>query len=131
MDGSSKGKPGPAGIRGVLRDNQGIIKVLFAASIGLRDSNETEFVAIVFALEMTLQQEWVKNLEIIVESDSKNAIAWVNKIEGCPWNLRFYYNKLQNILCILGMLYLFIEIEKQISLQIIIQEKGLKWRALG
>lgn len=33
----------------------------------------------------------------MVESDSKNAIAWVNKEEGCLWNLRFYYNKLQNI----------------------------------
>lgn len=50
---------------------------------------------------MSLQKEWIKNREIIIESDSENAIAWANKREESPWNLRFYCNKLQNILLIL------------------------------
>ncbi|MCH93148.1 N-terminal acetyltransferase complex ARD1 subunit-like protein [Trifolium medium] len=51
VDGSSKGKPGAAGIGGVLRNDRGDIVAQFAASIGVRDSNEAEFLAIVFALE--------------------------------------------------------------------------------
>lgn len=101
MDGSSKGKPGMAGIGGLLRDHQGEIRAMFAASVGERDSNEAEFMAIVFALEMSLQQDWLQQAEIIVESDSKNALVWVERKEECPWNLRFYCNKLNNILLIL------------------------------
>lgn len=101
MDGSSKGKPGMAGIGGLLRDHQGEIRAMFAASVGERDSNEAEFMAIVFALEMSLQQDWLQQAEIIVESDSKNALVWVERKEEYPWNLRFYCNKLNNILLIL------------------------------
>lgn len=101
VDGSSKGNLGPAGIRGILRDDKGIVKACFATSIGVRDSNEAEYMAIVFALEMSVQKEWLKDMEIIVESDSKNALAWINKREECPWCLRFYCNKLHNLLLVL------------------------------
>lgn len=74
---------------------------MFAASVGVKDSNEAEFMAIVFALEMSLQQEWIRGMEIILESDSRNALAWVNKQEECPRDLRFYCNKMKNILLIL------------------------------
>lgn len=43
-----------AGIGGVLRDGHGTIKGKFAALVGIRDSNEAEFMAIVFALELSL-----------------------------------------------------------------------------
>lgn len=101
MDGSSKGKPRPACIGGILRDDQGMILARFAASVGIRDSNEAEFMAIVFTFEMSRQQERIKNMEIILESDSKNGIAWVNRKEECPWNSPFLCNKLQNILLVL------------------------------
>lgn len=81
VDGSSKGKPGPAGMAGLLRNVQGIIKALFAASVGILDSNEAEFVAIVFVLEMSLQKEWLKEKKFIVESDSKIALAYINRRE--------------------------------------------------
>lgn len=35
----------------MLRDDYGIVKGEFTASIGIRDSNEAEFFAVVFALE--------------------------------------------------------------------------------
>lgn len=57
---------------------------MFAATVGIKDSNEVEFMAIVFALEMSLQQPWVMEKEIIIESNSKNAIAWVNGEDKCP-----------------------------------------------
>lgn len=36
-----------------------------------------------------------------MESDSKNALSWVSKKEECPRKLRFYGNKITNILLIL------------------------------
>lgn len=101
VDGSSKWKPGPAGIGGILRNDQGITIALFAASVGIRDSNEAEFMAIVFALEMSIQQEWLKEIEIIIETVSRNALAWINRKEECPWKLRFHCNKLRNLLLLL------------------------------
>lgn len=75
VDGSSNGKPGMAAIGEVLRDDQGVIKAMFAASVGIRDSNEAEFMPIAFALEMSLHQYWLKQSEIFVEYDSKSALV--------------------------------------------------------
>lgn len=36
VDGSAKGKPGPAGIGGVLRDDKGICLAKFATFVGVR-----------------------------------------------------------------------------------------------
>lgn len=105
VDGSSRGKLGEAGIGGVLRNEFGTIKAKFTASVGIRDSNEAEFMAIVFALELSLQQNWIMEKEIIVESDSKNALSWVKKREECPWELTFFGNKLGNILKILKVTF--------------------------
>lgn len=44
MDGSSKGKPGEAGIGGVARDEKGEVWGLFSESVGVKESNETEHV---------------------------------------------------------------------------------------
>lgn len=77
LEGSAKGKPGPAGIWGVLRDDKGCVLAIFVASIGIRGSNEAEFLAIVKALEMSLEKEWLKEGSLIVESDSKVALAWI------------------------------------------------------
>lgn len=46
-DGSSRGKPGEAGIGGVLRNEFGTIKAKFAASVGIRDSNEAWLLLVV------------------------------------------------------------------------------------
>ncbi|EOY07697.1 Uncharacterized protein TCM_022064 [Theobroma cacao] len=45
-DGAAKGKPGPAGIGGVLRDHLGFIKVAFSNHIGIEESNYAAFQAI-------------------------------------------------------------------------------------
>lgn len=84
MDESSKGKRGPAGIGGVLRYSQGLVKAMFASSVRIRDSNEAVFMAIIFALEMSIKKDWLKNMEIIIETDSKNAWSWINNREDYP-----------------------------------------------
>ncbi|XWS15405.1 hypothetical protein CRYUN_Cryun35bG0094600 [Craigia yunnanensis] len=42
VDGSSKGKPWPTGIGGVLRDCSSLVKAVFSKAIGLVDSNVVE-----------------------------------------------------------------------------------------
>lgn len=42
VDGSAKGKLGPAGISGILRDEIRRVIANFAASVGIRDSNEAD-----------------------------------------------------------------------------------------
>lgn len=68
----------------------------FAASVGIRDSNEAEFLAILTSLEISLDKEWLKEGSLIVELDSNVALAWIKS--SCPWQLRFSDNKIKNIL---------------------------------
>ncbi|PNX83630.1 hypothetical protein L195_g039674, partial [Trifolium pratense] len=56
-NGSTRGKPGLACIGGILQNNRGCVLAHFAASVGVRDSNEAEFMAIVFALELYLDNQ--------------------------------------------------------------------------
>lgn len=61
VEGSAKGKQGVAGIGGVLRNDQGNVITMFSAHIGIKDSNEANFMAFVFALELSttgLDQEY-------------------------------------------------------------------------
>lgn len=51
VDGSSRGKLGLAGIGGVFRDDQGEIKAFFSVSVGMKDSNVAQVLAIVYASE--------------------------------------------------------------------------------
>lgn len=71
VDGSSKEKPGRAGTGGLLKNEEGDIKGMFVAFVSIRDSNEAEFLATTFALEISLELEWVKDLDLVIESDSK------------------------------------------------------------
>lgn len=43
----------------------------------------------------------MREREIIIESNFKNALAWVKREEEWPWNVRFLYNNMKNILLIL------------------------------
>ncbi|KAL6527395.1 hypothetical protein OROGR_016485 [Orobanche gracilis] len=88
VDGSSNGKPGNAGIGGVLRDHNGLILCKFAASVGIKDSNEAEFLAIIFAVETSLKQPRSMEKDLIIESDSSNAVSWIKRKRECPWSLR-------------------------------------------
>ncbi|XVE98368.1 hypothetical protein REPUB_Repub03eG0100400 [Reevesia pubescens] len=68
VDGSAFGKPGPAGIGEVPRDEDGSVKLLFSKSVGSTDSNLAEF----------------------LELESVNAVKWINSPQTAPWKLRKY-----------------------------------------
>ena len=40
VDGATRGKPGPMGIGGVLRNNSGVVLFMFSKRVGVCDSNE-------------------------------------------------------------------------------------------
>ena len=46
VDGSARGKPGPAGIGGVLKDCMAVTKAVFSRAIGVADSNVAELLAV-------------------------------------------------------------------------------------
>lgn len=65
-------------------------------------------------------------MDIIVEYDSRNALAWVNKLDSCFWKLRFYSNKLHNMLSMLiagAILFWSMLIERQKVLSMLRERK--------
>ena len=50
--GAARGKPGPTGAGGVLRNDKGVILSMFSKSVAVRDSNEAEVLAILEALRI-------------------------------------------------------------------------------
>lgn len=88
--GASRGKPGPAGLLGVLRNCKDDILFLFSKNVGINESNEVEVLARLEAL-------WLFSLsfqtKLIVESDSDNVVMWVSSLISKPWRLLFLLMK--------------------------------------
>ena len=80
-----------AGIGGVLRDCNGKVICLFSVSIGIKDSNEAEFIAVVKAVELTFSREDMFGRSVMVESVSANMVPWVLTPPG---NRLWYYQEL-------------------------------------
>ncbi|XVF04122.1 hypothetical protein REPUB_Repub05bG0054800 [Reevesia pubescens] len=88
VDGSTIGKPGLAGIGGVLCDEFGVRLLVFSKAIRISDSNEAEFIAINEAFSMFVSSPWSKVYGLIVDSDSQVAVKWFNCHDSMPWKLR-------------------------------------------
>lgn len=71
VDGAPRGKPKPAGIRGVLRDHSASTSIVFSESVGIKDSNETKLFSIRRALSLELG---VGGDKLVIKSNSSNAI---------------------------------------------------------
>ncbi|KAK3175425.1 hypothetical protein Dsin_032739 [Dipteronia sinensis] len=78
IDGSAKGKPGLAGIGGVLRDHKGRVLCSFSLSIGLQKSNTAKIRAIQKAYALCVGNSSLSGRNIKVDSDSKVAVSWIN-----------------------------------------------------
>ncbi|KAK2640263.1 hypothetical protein Ddye_028058 [Dipteronia dyeriana] len=78
VDGSVRGKPGPAGIGGVLRNSNGKIMCLFSKNVGIMDSNKAELLAIKKTVQLCVSNPELRGRDIEVVSDSKVAVSWVN-----------------------------------------------------
>ncbi|KAK3213218.1 hypothetical protein Dsin_017924 [Dipteronia sinensis] len=78
VDGSARGSPSPPGIKGVLRDSQGRVLCLFSFHIGKQYSNTVEIRAIRKAVEICASNNDLIGRNIIIISDSKTTVLWVN-----------------------------------------------------
>ncbi|KAK3199478.1 hypothetical protein Dsin_022893 [Dipteronia sinensis] len=78
VDGSARGGPSLDGIGGALIDANGKIMHLFWSCIGLTNSNTAEVYAIHRACKLISFNQFLAERHIIIISDSKAAVAWVN-----------------------------------------------------
>ena len=88
VDGSSKRKPGPTGIGGVLKDSKAATKLVFSKAIGLADSNVAELLAVREALSLFAGTKWATFYRLTIECDSSNVVKWVLNPMSSPWKVR-------------------------------------------
>lgn len=101
VDGSALGKSGLAAAGGVLRDHAGLVKCLFSVPCGIMDSNFAEVIAIRKALQLSSFKPELFNVKISIESDSANAVAWVNqKLDSFPWKLHNELCRIENLMAL-------------------------------
>lgn len=85
-----------AAIGGVLRNEKGEFKCLFSSPIPFMEINSAEILAIHHAIKISLASDITKNHQIILESDSANAVLWCNSANGGPWNMSHHLNFIRN-----------------------------------
>ena len=94
--------PRLAGIGGVIRDCKGQVLFVFSKSIEIDDSNFAVLMTVVDALSYVVSANFDLLLDIILESDSKTVISWLNNVLDSPWKYKNLLNKLQNLYLDLG-----------------------------
>lgn len=77
FDGASKGNPGPAGLRGIFRDDQGKTRWVYSDHGGIMSNNEAELMAVYQGLRTVIRNGY-NNLE--VEGDSQLVIDMIRKL---------------------------------------------------
>ncbi|KAK3217812.1 hypothetical protein Dsin_011782 [Dipteronia sinensis] len=83
VDGSSRGNSDPAGIGGILRNHAGATLCMFSSFLGDDISSAcAEIYAIHKACELCEKASCPVSKRIIIESDSKSAVSWVNGVNG-------------------------------------------------
>ncbi|KAL5729324.1 hypothetical protein ACHQM5_002295 [Ranunculus cassubicifolius] len=89
VDGASAGNPGPAGIGVSFRDHNGEFLAVRAKGIGIENNYWAESLAIVEAMEFSLQQGW---LHLWLESDCSPTVYSFN-VGAIPWKLVARFKK--------------------------------------
>lgn len=85
-----------AAIGGVLRDHKGIFKCVFSSPTPPIEINSAEVLAIFRAMQISLSCGILQTGQLIIESDSANAVKWSNEDSGGPWALNFQLNFIRN-----------------------------------
>lgn len=67
--------------------------MFFSKHIRVKDSNRAEVLATLDALS---PYSGILLEQFIVESESLNAISWVNSREESPWKFKFIFNKIKS-----------------------------------
>ncbi|KAE8726307.1 hypothetical protein F3Y22_tig00007099pilonHSYRG00013 [Hibiscus syriacus] len=83
MDGAFKNSV--AGCGGVLRDDRGFIKAIFSGPVEAGSPEMAELAVIRMELELFVETGWHSHWSLIIESDSKVVLNWVNSVVSRPW----------------------------------------------
>lgn len=83
-------------IGGVLRNHKGNFCCMFSSPIPFMEINCAEILGIFRAIKISISSEKIKKENIIIESDSANAVLWCNQDDGGPWNMNFHLNFIRN-----------------------------------
>ncbi|KAK9287494.1 hypothetical protein L1049_015915 [Liquidambar formosana] len=97
VDGSARGKPGPGGSGGVLRDESGVVLCFFSCPAGVIDSNLAELLAVREALRIFCSSSWVGIKNLIIESDSALIVSWINGVLRI-WKYSFILNEIFSLI---------------------------------
>ncbi|EOY20107.1 Uncharacterized protein TCM_045502 [Theobroma cacao] len=89
----ANGKPSPSGCGGVLRNFEGSLLGLFYGPLGYHDSNYAELMAILHALRLFSASQSI-GAQLLVESNSKEALSWVSDVRQRPWKLWQIFNEI-------------------------------------
>jgi hypothetical protein len=79
IDGFSKGKHEPTGIRGVLRDHFRVVISVFSYSKGNKDSNQVELFMVVKAIELSSSMNDFIGKNFLMEFYFSSMVNWMNK----------------------------------------------------
>ncbi|KAK2639592.1 hypothetical protein Ddye_027387 [Dipteronia dyeriana] len=95
VDGSMKGKLGPAGIGGVLRDANGKVMCLFFNFMGVTDSNSAELWASKKVVQLCLANPDLRDCDIAVINNSNVAfygamLLWLFGFGAGCWETLFF-----------------------------------------
>ncbi|KAK2648314.1 hypothetical protein Ddye_015803 [Dipteronia dyeriana] len=102
VDGSVRGTAGQAGIRGVLWVNPSNILCSFSIGIGVQDLITAEILAIAKACELCISQMELTGKSIVINSDSRAAVSWINNEDLGNINFSHLIYDIRNILLRLG-----------------------------
>lgn len=80
-------------IGGVLRNCHGNFMCVFSSPIPLVEINHAEVLAIHREIKIFMAYEHLRQLKLVVESDSKNAVKRCSNKQPGPWNLTFILNR--------------------------------------
>ncbi|KAK3200592.1 hypothetical protein Dsin_024007 [Dipteronia sinensis] len=78
VDGSARSFTGLAGIGGVLRDSSWKVLRSFSFGIGRQDAITAEIMTIAKACELCISQVELTGRVIVINSDSKTVVSWIN-----------------------------------------------------
>ncbi|EOY04007.1 Uncharacterized protein TCM_019267 [Theobroma cacao] len=77
----------------LLIDCDGFMVGVFFSSLGVQDSNYAEFMAILYALRLFSASSYVGS-PLSIESNSKIAVTWVEKVDQRLWNKWHIFNEI-------------------------------------
>lgn len=75
-DGAAMGNPGKAAIGIIIKDNEHHITSTYAHYIDIKDTQQAEFIAVIYALKLAKQQQYHS---VILHTDSKTVVDSIDK----------------------------------------------------